>query len=104
MTFPRGFVLVILLYVALDLSVAAMPGAFVFDASDSIESIQTARLRPIADSTLACAAPSATGARIVRTEVTQRPLLRPLSALRIHPGDWSRRKTPELPRLSEDPH
>jgi hypothetical protein len=34
----REFLLAILVYVALDLSVPAMPGAFVFEAADSVES------------------------------------------------------------------
>jgi len=33
----RGMLLAILLYVALDLSVPAIPGAFVFDSADSVE-------------------------------------------------------------------
>ncbi len=38
---PRPALLVaILLYVTLDLSLPAMPGAFVFDSSDSVESTQ----------------------------------------------------------------
>lgn len=36
-----ALLLAILLYVALDLSLPAMPGAFVFDAADSVESTQT---------------------------------------------------------------
>jgi hypothetical protein len=35
-----ALVLAILLYVALDLSCAAMPGAFVFDATESIDAAQ----------------------------------------------------------------
>jgi hypothetical protein len=38
---PRpALLLAILLYVTLDLSLPAMPGAFVFDSSDSVESIR----------------------------------------------------------------
>ncbi len=33
----RGMLLAILLYVALDLSVPTMPGAFVFESADSVE-------------------------------------------------------------------
>lgn len=37
---PRpALLLAILLYVTLDLSLPAMPGAFVFDSSDSVESV-----------------------------------------------------------------
>lgn len=41
--------LAILAYVTLDLSLPAMPGAFVFDAADSVESIQSSRGRAAAD-------------------------------------------------------
>ena len=41
----RGFRLLILIYVALDLSLAEMPGAFVFDPAKSVESIDAARGR-----------------------------------------------------------
>jgi hypothetical protein len=37
--------LAILVYVTLDLSLPAMPGAFVFDPGDSVESVQPARGR-----------------------------------------------------------
>lgn len=36
----RLLVLAVLIYVALDLSIAAMPGAFVFESADSAESTQ----------------------------------------------------------------
>ena len=35
----------LLLYVTLDLSLPAMPGAFVFEAGDSVESVQASRSR-----------------------------------------------------------
>jgi hypothetical protein len=37
MKYRRGLLLAILLYVTLDLSVPAMPGAFVFESADSLE-------------------------------------------------------------------
>jgi len=37
MTCRRGLLLAILLYVTLDLSVPAIPGAFVFESADSVE-------------------------------------------------------------------
>jgi hypothetical protein len=45
----RGLLSVILIYVALDLSLPAMPGAFVFDAGDSVESTQVNRGRASAE-------------------------------------------------------
>jgi hypothetical protein len=40
----RGLLLAILVYVGLDLSLPAMPGAFVFEAADSVESIGGGRV------------------------------------------------------------
>jgi hypothetical protein len=40
----RELLLAILVYVALDLSLPAMPGAFVFEAADSVESIGGGRV------------------------------------------------------------
>jgi hypothetical protein len=37
--------LAVLVYVSLDLSVAAMPGAFMFEPEDSVESLQSSRGR-----------------------------------------------------------
>jgi hypothetical protein len=45
----RWLLLVILFYVALDLSLPMMPGAFVFEPGDSVESIQTTRGRTMAN-------------------------------------------------------
>jgi hypothetical protein len=39
----------VLLYVSLDFSLAVMPGAFVFDVDDSVESVQTHRGRLTAE-------------------------------------------------------
>ena len=36
----RAIIIAILIYLSLDLSLAAMPGAFVFEAADSVESPQ----------------------------------------------------------------
>jgi hypothetical protein len=44
---PLG--LAILIYVTLDLSLPGMPGAFVFEPGDSVESVQGARARAAAD-------------------------------------------------------
>jgi len=39
----RRVLLTVLVYVTLDLSLASMPGAFVFDPDDSVESVQMTR-------------------------------------------------------------
>ena len=41
----RGFVVPLLLYVTLDLAVPMVPGAFVFDAEDSVETAQGGKRR-----------------------------------------------------------
>ena len=45
----RALLLAILVYVALDLSLPAMPGAFVFEPGDSVEGAQVARGRLAAE-------------------------------------------------------
>ena len=45
----RRLLLAILVYVTLDLSLAAMPGAFVFDAAQSVESPHSGRGRDAAE-------------------------------------------------------
>jgi hypothetical protein len=45
-------VLAILVYVTLDLSLPAMPGAFEFEPAASVESIQVTRARPAAEVTV----------------------------------------------------
>jgi hypothetical protein len=45
----RCLLLAILVYVTLDLALPAMPGAFVFEAADSVESAQTHRGRIAGD-------------------------------------------------------
>jgi hypothetical protein len=52
--------LAIAVYVSLDLCVAAMPGAFVFEPADSVESAQTGRARAPAE--LAALPPESEGA------------------------------------------
>jgi hypothetical protein len=44
-TLRRSVLCALLLYVTLDLSLPAMPGAFVFDAGESVESVQPSRSR-----------------------------------------------------------
>jgi hypothetical protein len=45
----RGLLLVVLVYVAFDFSLADMPGAFMFDADASIESVEVVRGRAPAE-------------------------------------------------------
>ena len=45
----RALVAALLVYVTLDLSLPAMPGAFVFEVADSVESVKSSRGREAAD-------------------------------------------------------
>jgi hypothetical protein len=98
-------VLAILIYVTLDLSLAEMPGVFVFEPGDSVESVQGSRTRPDVDVVAAPEAggvvvwshpPADHGRRVVqasRVEPRWRPVVsRPLLA-RVDPAP-----------PSEDPH
>jgi hypothetical protein len=95
----------VLVYVTLDLSLPSMPGAFVFDAGDSVESVQLSRTRTAVD--VASALPLARDAAgVVRPEIV-RPLVVPTWDLARTP----RRIPASLPRAtiapappSEDPH
>lgn len=49
MRLRRLVLVVVLIYVSLDLSLPMMPGAFVFDAGDTIESVQISRGRLAAE-------------------------------------------------------
>jgi hypothetical protein len=53
----RPLLLAVLVYVALDLSLPAMPGAFVFEAGDSVEGAQVVRGR-LATEVVALPAPT----------------------------------------------
>ena len=48
----RYVLLAVLVYVTLDLSLPFMPGAFVFEPSESVESTQSSRPRTAADSVM----------------------------------------------------
>jgi hypothetical protein len=100
----RRFVLMVLLYITLDLSLASMPGAFVFEANDSVESVQLSRVRPLPELVIEFVPSRAPTVVFVEVEVKQRPLPRPLPPMPIRRGDSSRAPTSELSALSEDPH
>jgi len=101
----RPVLLLILLYVTLDLSVPAMPGAFVFDTSDSVESTRI-RVRAAVET-------SVLSAPVRDAFFPSRPLLE--AKVRLGPAaSIERAKPPGLsPRAralddpapaSEDPH
>lgn len=99
-------VLAILIYVTLDLSLAGMPGAFVFELGDSVESVQGARARAAAD---VVALPAEAGGVAVPSRLPAADVRRLVQANRAEP-----RPRPIRTRLfpvhvdpapaSEDPH
>lgn len=98
-------VLAILVYVTLDLSLAEMPGAFVFEPGASVESIQGARARAAAD---VVAASGAGGVAVSSRPADDHPR-RLVRANRVELRWGPVRSHPLLARVdpappSEDPH
>jgi hypothetical protein len=101
-TVGRRFVLVLLLYITLDLSMASMPGAFVFEADASIESVQMNRVRPLAEVTTASVPARDRETRVAEVEV--KPLPRSVPRMPIRRTHGSRAPAPEPSEASEDSH
>ncbi|MBM3221690.1 MAG: hypothetical protein FJZ38_23965 [Candidatus Rokubacteria bacterium] len=106
-TVRRRLVMLILVYVALDLALPSMPGAFVFDAAESVESVQRSRSQ---DVSAAVSEPSIVrdGKDAVLAQATTPPKLS-LDARRVTPVPRQARParhpgTPDLAPPSEDPH
>lgn len=103
----RALICAVLIYVALDLSLPAMPGAFVFEAEDSVESIQANRGRGPVDVVL-LPAPIINHWFVLtppRADATDRPALTaevaPLARSVLHRLP---RATLALAPPAEDPH
>jgi hypothetical protein len=102
----RGLLLGILVYVALDLSLPAMPGAFVFEPEDSVESIDVARGRHAAK-VVVLPTPPRNSFLPSPSRIDFRPRRPPRRevALRERPlVNRLPRATCAPPRSSEDPH
>jgi hypothetical protein len=102
----RVFVLAILIYVTLDLSLPAMPGAFVFEPEDSAESTQV-RARAAAETVALPALARDPGSVLFQPlrEVDER--LAPVSSAerRERPvASWRSRAHCDSAPPSEDPH
>ena len=106
MSFGRYVVVAVLIYLALDLSLASMPGAFVFEAGDSVETVQRSRAQdphraltmPIRDPrSLVTVQPTA----LTRYDVDVTVPLRP--GLPVHAGA-DRSYPPEIAQPSEESH
>jgi hypothetical protein len=103
----RGLLLVILIYVALDLSSCEMPGAFVFDAASSVESIHDARARTTATIIVlpTPARESFVLSQQARGEITHRlPQGSEVADSRLPVVNRLPRATCASPPSSEDPH
>ncbi len=100
----RVMILALLVYVALDLSIPSMPGAFGVDPDDSVESLHQTRARATSEAVIP---PASGGMASVMTEVPPEAGRRPASPRpapeRPRP---SRRSalTDEPARPSENPH
>jgi hypothetical protein len=101
-TVRARFVLGLLLYLTLDLSMASMPGAFVFEADASIESVQMSRARVLADATIASVPARAREALVAQVDV--RPSPRPVPPMPVRRTYGSRAPAPEPSAASEDSH
>jgi hypothetical protein len=104
----RGILVAVLVYVALDLSLPGMPGAFVFDTADSVESAQGGAARR-------AGALLATPAAAAQTPAMHRqvPVRPPRALVPAATGDHvlprlasrlARGAADAAPAASEDPH
>ena len=103
----RRFAVLILVYIALDLSLPAMPGAFVFDADESVESVQRNRLQDASAAVSELAiAQNRRDAATVRDTAPLKSLLetRRLAPMPTHPRLLRLTTTRDLPPPSEDSH
>jgi hypothetical protein len=102
----RGLLIVILLYVALDLSLPAMPGAFVFDPVGSVEGASSGRPRLTADMTAeASPTPHSPALLAPRADVPHRLPAPSRPLWLVSPGpSCLPRAVCALPAASEDPH
>ena len=106
MTARGAFLVALLLYVTLDLSLPSMPGAFVFEASDSVEGLQSIRVRQAAEPVMAPTAPGElTSAVTAHTVLGRRfaPRRVPRRRRRLRDDRPARRLT-SSPGPSEDSH
>jgi hypothetical protein len=96
----------ILVYVTLDLSLPAMPGAFVFEPGDSVESTQIGRGRASAES-VALPAPARDTFVLFRLPLLIKNRLAPIrqAERRVRPVvSWRSWSSPASAPPSEDPH
>src|SRR5258708_13489527 len=93
----RVLIVALLVYVTLDLSIPAMPGAFGFDPDDSVESVYQTRARAAAEAAI----PPASGAAVfVLSEVPPDTGRRPAP---VGPAPGRARPSPRSPPSAEPP-
>lgn len=100
-----ALLLAILLYVTLDLSLPAMPGAFVFEPAESVESTQT-RTRSAVE-TVALPAPARDVFLLFQLPLATKDRLVPAPAVERHRSPvatWRPRALFDPAPPSEDPH
>lgn len=106
MTRRPALFLALLVYVALDLSLPAMPGAFVFEAADSVESVQGQRSRvdrgPAVQPGITREPNALRPPRADAVEVLRRS--RPADRVRHPAVGWLPRRPDAPAPLSDDPH
>jgi len=103
---PRLLVLASLVYVTLDLSLPAMPGAFVFEPADSAEGTHIRARAGAEMDALPAQASGPASARFnvpldVKERLTPASLAEPRGRPVVH---WRSRASDESAPLSEDPH
>jgi hypothetical protein len=100
-----ALLLALLLYVTLDLALPAMPGAFVFEAADSVESTRT-RAR-LAVEAVILPVPVGDGFVLSRVPLEGRDRLTPAERIERERGSvlvWRPRALHDPAPPSEDPH
>ena len=103
----RRLLLAVLVYVTLDLSLPSMPGAFVFDPGDSVESIQMSRERTAVEAVCPLAPARLLVASIeLEFSVRRRSVPMGLDArVPLRSTDGLHRATTDLdPPAADDPH
>lgn len=100
------FLLAILIYLTLDLSLAMMPGAFQFDLADSVETVQANRARPVEKVVVLPTVPGAGLALPVAPldVVDGRVWTRPREGLDPLVTAWTPRAARAPAPASQDPH
>lgn len=99
----RVLIVALLVYVALDLSIPTMPGAFGFDPDDSIESVYQTRARAAAEAMIPPASGTATFVlSALPPDSGRQP--GPIDPARERPRSSRRSAASDEPPPSEDPH